>query len=334
MAFTPIFGTGWEHGIATLQNNLVYGGNTIVTSNKKTGSYALQIRRGSIQFALPTPVTEIYASLWWNYNEVYSGGNSSYVGVILSDGKILKIQSSSTYFNYYIDSTLVGTGSHYITKNVWYNIKFRISIDDSSGVFHVKINGVDDLVFTGDTKPSTGTAITAVVFFCDGWNVYEQSDLTHYDDFIIGTGGWPDDLRFLALKPNGSTLTNEFIPSTSGASNYTMVDDTPMSSSDNVYTVISGAKDLYEIEDFISSAGIINYNPRYVIQWALAKKDPANSQQFKFIQKYGDAEITSSAIEISTEDLPYYFLRLINPSGTAWDDASLDNLQIGQEAII
>ncbi len=332
MAFIPMFGTGWEHGIPNLSINLI-GGGTLGTTIKKSGNYSLCVTNSNIPFTLPSQETELYFSLWWYCEVRYGETSSTYISLTLSDGTQLQIQYDGTYFYYYLGATLLGQSSHILNTGSWYNIKVRYLVDDASGVFQIKIDGVTDFTYTGDTKPTTATTITKLVFNATGKNVYDQHSYIYIDDLIVGTGGWPDDVRFLALKPNNS-VTSEFLPSVSGAANYTLVDETPMSSSDYVYTIESGTRDLYEIEDFVSSAGIINYIPQYVVQWAYVKKDPTNEQKFRFVQKYGDAEFVSSGIEVSTNYLPYFILRTVNPSGTAWDDNSLDNLLIGQESII
>ncbi len=337
MAFIPMFGTGWEHGIPNLSINLI-GGGTLGTAIKKTGNYSLRIYDSNIPFTLPSAETEIYTSFWWYCDVMYGDVTTNYMSFMLDNSTQLQIRYDGTYFYYYIDTVLLGQSVHIMNTGIWYNIKIRYLVNTTTGVFQIKIDGVTDFSYTGDTSrstiPSGGIKVTKIIFNATGRNIYDQRSISYIDDFIVGTGDWPDDLRFLALRPNTTTTTSGFLPSVSGVDNYTLVDETPMSSSDYVYTIASGTRDLYGIEDFISSSGIINYIPRYVVQWVYAKKDPANAQQFRFVQKYGNSEFVSSGIEISTSYLPYFVLRTVNPSGTAWDDSSLDNLLIGQESII
>lgn len=322
MTFTPLFGTGFEMGTTLI---LGYAKDSVTTSSPtpKTGSYCAYIRDfGDNTFNLPTTGSDLYFNLWFQRTTT-----SNQIGVVLGDGKKIYIALTDP-LTYYVDGTLVGTGTHAVNASQWYNLRFHI-VSADSGSFEVRLDGVTDLNYSGDTKPGTSTTISKFYLNLS----ITAGNAVWLDDFTYGSGGWPEDIRYTLLKPTADTAQKDFSRST-GSDNYALVDEVPPSATDYVYSSTNGHKDFYDITDFNASVTGNTLIPLFTIQWVQAWKAEVNTQQFKFMQKLGATEYASDAKDVSATAAMYWDLRATDPAGAAWTDANLDSLQIGQQAVI
>lgn len=333
MAFVPMFGTGFEIQGAVFNGSYVESDAGVSATQKKSGGYSLLIDYSKAwNFYLPSSQAELYMGIWQ-----YVATNTAVGGIqfILDDGKIIELkqpENNPYVFDIYVDNSLVKSYTALKSyMNIWQNLQFHIKVADSGGVIQMKLDGNLVIDYTGDTKPGTGTVISRIRMYSTS---NTQTTFTcYYDDLIIGTGDWTGDYRFEALNPVADTAQKDFTPS-AGTDNYACVDEVPVATADYVYTSTNGAKDLYELSDFNPVLGINTKIPKFLIQWLYGKKDPANAQSIKMVQKLGATEYQSSAKDLLTTETYLYDVRTTDPDGNPWTDTNIDNLLVGQVAVI
>ena len=205
MAFTFVFGTGFEmdHELVT-RGQITEGATGIVTTDYHTGvrchyakNWYLHVYNGLLE-----SLSQFNLGFWLKRTGVKK------LNFILNDGKILYVQPNvdTDLLELYIDGVLTATGHAPVTSGQWINLQFDISIGNS-GYFNVRLNGIDDMAFSGDTQPGTSAVLRDVYF---EWAA-ELGKAYYIDDLVFGYGGYPGDRRFDPLYVNGDGSTQEWL---------------------------------------------------------------------------------------------------------------------------
>jgi len=152
--------------------------------------------------------------------------------------------------------TLLGSSSLPLMANVFNYLEIKITIDNSAGVFIVRLNGnpTPILNLTGQDTQSQATS---------AWNGLQVGRVSsgggtqtcRWDDLYVldGTGSAPwntflGDVRVDARLPTGAGTTTGWTPST--GSNYAAVDDAaPNSDTDYVAATSTPLTDTYVFQD-------------------------------------------------------------------------------------
>lgn len=322
---TRIFTEGFEFGVF---NGFVITAGTpsIVTSPVRSGSYCINASATSMYRDILS-TNEIYFRFGYNTNN----NNSAHQRFQWLNGATLlgHIRLEGQHFTAYTSgSTLVSTGSLFIPLNTWFLLEAYIKIDNSVGRIVVKIDGITDIDFTGDTQPASLTTISRIGLAMPG------GIENHYlDDIAINNtvgetdSGWCGDGHIVLLKPvmDGDTL--QLIPS-SGSSHWSLVDETPPNTTDYVSGSVVGEYDLYNLTDFsVANASV--------------KRIWGESRSLDTVAEGGTVSI---GIKVSGEgedwgtDSPVLttYTRVLGkeyratPSGsTVWTSDNLNNLQVG-----
>src|SRR3972149_6225726 len=161
----------------------------------------------------------------------------------------LKRNTTSKFLELYTSTaTLVATGDIAIQASTWYVIEVHVKIDDTTGALDVRVDGVDDAAFAGDTKPGAETTFNTLRY-------HGGSNTSYYDDLAMNdTNGsvdnsWCGDGKIILLKPNANGDSSQWDGSDGNqVDNYLLVDDIP-SDDDTTYvqSAILANKDLYNL---------------------------------------------------------------------------------------
>lgn len=325
MAFTPEFGTGFEMGsiesIASGNRSAAY----IETTTVKTGTYSARIRgaAGSTDGWIRFPkASSAYLDVGaWLYP--HSGANGQRIEAVLADGNVVGVRwySTTKTWDFYINDVLIESGTRATAVSTWQHVQLRVFVD-GSGYIQTKVDGVDDIDYSGDTQPAASAVISYLRFLTTG-SVNIAYDL-YVDDIAFGEDDWPGDIRFDALMPNGDDSV-EWTPST-GLDNYALVDERPPSTVDYVSTSSPGLTDKYALGDWSGTAK----TPQFVMAWAYAKKDTAGDIQLQLLVDSNGDEDVSAALDLSTSDAYYSHLVAQDPDVLdVWTDSAIDALKIG-----
>ena len=331
MAYTPVWGTGFEVGSTELVvASDVTGAVTADSGTKHTGAYSLKLYGNTTPdavfgIALSEAQTELYISAWLNASN--DTDELSRFEVFTSDGYAVGIRNDTAYWDAYVNGVKVADGAVSAAGGGWHLVELYVSIGDA-GAIQSKIDGVADLTYSGDTKPGTGTTIVSVVFRQTG-SVSHNPNF-YIDDLTIATGGWIGDVRYDAvLVPTADTAQKEWTPS-SGSYNYALVDEVPPSDDDYVSAGSTGYKDLYGLGNWTPAES--TYQVEFLVDWIRAKKGTAADQQIRSVVLSGTTESSGGSIALSTVYRYYQRLLTTDPDTSAvWDTTGIDALQVGQE---
>lgn len=212
MAFTPIWGTGFEMGAIPAQTGKITYSGKVTSGGAHTGTYAFG---GANELKYTLDVSDQRSDIsigawsrnfyWWGVS-IHGSGFRIY----LSDGNIISIlpNATQTCLDAYVGNTKVATGSIIFDNTVWFNIQIQVSIGNS-GYIKTMVEGTPDIDYSGDTMPGASSTITDISYWYEAWGGSPDNLL---DDWVIGYGDWSGDIRFDGIYPDGDTATHDWLP--------------------------------------------------------------------------------------------------------------------------
>jgi hypothetical protein len=246
----------------------------------------------------------------------------------------LRIHTTEHYCQLYTSTgTLVATGATILSYGVWYLIELRVKIADA-GTIELKIDGVPELTYSGDTKPGADTTINRVAWITNDGSRYDNID----DIAINDTAGavdnsWCGDGSVILLKPNANGDASDLTGSDGNQTdNYLLVDEVP-ADGDTTYNVgsTSGNRDLYGVDDFSGTGKTIR---RVWVEARAEDTVAAGGECYLSVKVSGGTERKSAAIPLLTTYTKQLLgtVHTVNPENSAaWSDANLDAIQVGFE---
>jgi hypothetical protein len=318
-----LFGTGFEGGMLDIFDYVASTNRaSIQSTTKKTGSYALKMNENygasNNQILLPSTYQTLYMSFWAYYESNLTG-----VGFKSSDGSWIGIGNSGTYATLVTGETVIQTGSKVACVNRWAHYQLYVYCDDTNGVATIKVDGVTEFTYNGDTKRGTPSVFDGIIF-------YDRGSPMYVDDVVVDDAAYPGDVRFIAAVPTADASPNQWTPSSGTSGHYSYVDETSSPDTEYLYAATNAYKELFDITDFPEAGK----TPDCVLLLARLTKDTGDAQQAKLIVSSGGIENTTT-LDLTTAWKTYRKFMAVDPTDSAaWTNSKLDALKIGAEAVI
>lgn len=223
-------------------------------------------------------------------------------------------------------TTILTTGSIPVSLSNTYLIEVYYKPHDTTGAFQVKVGGVLDINFIGDTTDGATTV--------DGFNIGSSTNsyypVGYFDDVVIDDAGWIGNTKIQGLVPTANGTTNNF--TASAGSNYECVDEVPGSLTDYVYSNTVGHKELYAMSNLsgdIAAVKCLSVDP-YVMGYG----NP-DSTQLKPLVRTGGTNYQGAAKNIlSLTPVRTQHIWELNPNtGVVWSEADVNGIEAGIELI-
>ncbi len=226
--------------------------------------------------------------------------------------------------------TLLATGTTTIPRNTWCYVEVSVTISDTVGEVHVRLNGgsTDEASFTGDTK-NGGTATTIDRF---GVNLVGRLS----DVYILDTSGtfnntFLGDVAVRNLVPSGNGASSQLTGSDGDkVDNYEWVDEMPFNALGYAGSATPGDLDTYAITDL--GAGITTV---YGVQInSRMAKTEASLAQAKLALRSGGTVYYGTTRALSTSYVGYYQLYETDPATSAqWTTGGVNAIEAGMEVV-
>lgn len=327
---TILYGTGFEAGskeIIPSGDAQSFANIAVVATSVHTGNFRLNIGDGGggvnwVRFGdFASGFTELYATIWLD-----PAGAAKELGVEfeLTDNTLVGVrkEAGNQDLHAYVNGAAVDVGTALLAAT--YNlVELYVKIDGGNGRIVVKVNGVNDIDFTGGTKPTSATDIQYLRLSMDNG----AGDFWRADDLTIRTDDFPGDIRYIKSAPDGDdsvTWTRS-----AGATNFSLVDETPPSDADYVETAVNTNQDLYTLVDYALNNAI-----SHIVQWIRGLSTPSGGE-FKMQIKSGGttSEESTSGLATSAE----YVSRILEEDPNtlaAWGKTAFNAALVGQEAVV
>lgn len=223
------------------------------------------------------------------------------------------------------NGTALATSSLSLLVNTWHYIEIKATIADSGGSAIVKVDGVEFINFTGDTKNTANAYITNILLTCgSNGNAVQFDDLYLCDQSGSLNNDLLGDCRIITIRPNGAGAVTEWTPSS--GSNYQNVDDAvPNDDTDYNATGTLNATDTFAFEDIVGSGTV-----RAAALNLVARKDDAATRKIAGVARVGGTNYVGSDIALASSYAFYQDVRETNPAtGNPWTLGEINAAEFG-----
>ena len=231
----------------------------------------------------------------------------------------LEIRRGTSY------GTLLASGAIAVNVGTPVLIEVHYKPHNTEGIFQVKVGGILDIDFTGDTTDGA-TAIDAIRLGGDGG--YYSS--CWFDNVVVDNAAWPGNTKIMAIVPTGAGASTQWAPS--AGSNFQCVDEIPADETDFVSTNTIGHLDTYAAADLTGSIE----NVKCVQVQALAVKEGAPTPlNLQLAVKSGATTYLSADKAIpATTSTALAALWEADPATEApWEITAVNDAEIGMKAV-
>jgi hypothetical protein len=334
---TRIFTDGAEMGDVLFWDTTTF---TASTTFKRAGSYAYKGAANQAATKYVPAVSEGYLrfSLYWNGTPGNESRLPNWYKNTTELGS-LRLNNSTKKLDLYVGGSLVDTGTIAFQASTHYLIELHIKMADSEGIVEVKVDGVVDSSYSGDTKPGSDTTFDRFTFTIDGFSPDTYIDDLGFNDTDNSDGkddnSWCGDGKIVAVFPNANGDSSQLTGSDGNSTdNYLLVDDLPNNGdTDYVVSGTAGQYDLYNLGAVSLPAG---YTIGRVYAECRSREELAGGDSIQLgIKPSGGSEawsanrpqITSYARYVGTE-------YKVNPADSgAWEEADINALQAGVKVV-
>jgi hypothetical protein len=295
---------------------------------------------GQLGFTLPTPA----ATVIWGCALMYTDGRfltqaglntlwtlrigaTDHLVLHLNGSGLLELRLSTA------SGTLLRTGTTVFPINTWMQIQLKANVHLTAGSCEVRVNGVTEFTYTGQTGTATGN-VSALIFTAPAF--WDQ-----FDDFYVcdgvdatATQGRPNndflgDVKVVTLVASGAGASTTWTPTV--APNWNTVKEVIPNTTDYVATAAgTGLQDFYAMTDLAANANsVIAMRPVLYTQ----KSDAGTGVIKPLIRQPDGTVITGTGLAQSTA-----WNKLIPSStftktdGSLWSPADVNNMQLGVES--
>jgi hypothetical protein len=302
------------------------GGALRAPNNESFGSSAL--------ITLPSSVTTFVCGFAFYANIFYT--DKTFALFKDSGTKQLELQMNSDgTIDVTRNGTVLGTSSASMSTFTYHYIEFKATINNSTGSYELRLDGVNILSASGvDTQNTANASINSVTLGSPSENMggvgYFDVDW-RYDDFYVldTTGSAPNnnflgDVRIDSVYPTGDGNYTQYSLST-GSSHYQLVDEATPNTTDYVYNGTDGNKDSFAMGNVAALTAQTIYGVRVK---AAALKDDAGTRTLKVGVRSGSTDSVSSAQALTTSQLYVSHILETDPNtSAAWTESGVNALE-------
>lgn len=286
------------------------------------GSYCLNMNAFTEYYYKDvSAANEYYVSVLWRTSNINGRGIMS---VWNGSTVLCAVYRSGADIRASRGTTQVATADAGLANNNTYRIEAYFRIHDTTGRIQVKVDGVEYIDFTGDTKPGADTTIDRIQIGCVG------SSSTFWahgqcDNFIIDDSEFPGDTEIRALAPGGAGAATQWTPS--AGSNYACVDEIPVSDADYVSVDAVNQVDTYAMGNMAAGNKIIKC---VQVQARMNKDGTPTPQNFNLAVRSGGTNYFSADKAVPAAYASLCHLWITNPADSAaWEKADVDAMEAG-----
>lgn len=229
--------------------------------------------------------------------------------------------------------TVLGTGTTVIPLNTWVYIEYKVTINNSTGVFVVRLNGATEINLSSQDTQNTANA-TADTFELRPPDTFAVT----FDDFYAcdGTGAvnndFLGDVRVESRLPNGNGNSSVFVGSDGNSTdNYLLVDEsTPNGDTDYVQGTSVGDKDTYAFQDATPTSGAVHA----VQAIPYARKTDAGSRSICSVARLSGTESDGANHTLSVSYQYHRHIFETKPGGGAWSISDFNSSEFGAKVTV
>jgi hypothetical protein len=194
---------------------------------------------------------------------------------------------------------------------------------NSGGICTVKVDGVTDATYTGDTTNGLENVRTFRFGRSTGYIGF------YLDDIVVSDSGWLGNQLIQLIVPTGAGSSTQLTPST--GNNYACVDEIPASDTDYVSGNTADLLDTYAMRNLIGTIGSVTATNACVRM--NYEGTPTPTKQKIAINSNGTMAYGSD-VSTTLSFVDQFQLFELNPDGNvAWTESSINALECGVKLV-
>lgn len=287
------------------------------------GDYCLDLNAGTEYLQKDiTADDEMYFAFL--YRQTHATNSEEMLVVYNGVTELLHITGSSGTLRAKLgDTTTIATGSAGLSVNVTYLIEIHFKVADSGGRVEAKIDGIQDIDFTGDTKVDANTQFDKVRL--GNGPVAAYTTYAYFDNFIMDDAAWIGDTKIQAIVPTAAGNSTGWTPS--AGSNYACVDEKPASDVDYVSINANDVSDTFTTGDM---TGTIDSIKCVQIQSRTRTEGAPTPTNLKLVARSSAVDYLSATNTVPAAEKALCNLWETNPAtSTAWTETTVNGVEIG-----
>lgn len=320
-----LFGTGFETG--DLDDWEVHTNVTVISTSgyDLTGSYCARL--GNYSGYLKKHLSTSYAALYTACKFTVSSLSTPHIFIGFYDSAntlcaYIKGNSTTGVLEAVVGASVVVNGDFVLLMNHTYLLEVYYKPLNTGGEITVKLDGVVELTFSGDT--TNGLENVQWVYFGGG-----DGDNTRMDDIVIDDAAWIGNTYFQVITPTANGTTVQWTPST--GNNYQCVDEIPPSDTDYNYTNTADNIDTFTMSDM---TGDIKTVKAVYLQVRAGYEGNPTPTQINGVLYINSTNYLSTAQNVPLDFAPLTFIWEINPdTSAAFTESDINGLEAGYKAI-
>ena len=274
----------------------------------------------AISRSLGGAIAEVHFHLYYKFTITFGG--AYFFGLFDGSTQQLSIGRSSNGDLYlYRGATIIATAYGVLSAGIWNYIQFRAVIDPSSGVGIVRVNNVEKINFSGNTRNTANNQVT-------DWRihtVYTSDAFAHIVSYS-DSGSWPlNECRYMVGDPDAAGNSAQFTPLSS--TNVSNVDE-QQPDGDTTYnsSTTPGNKDTFGTDMNVPSGKTVHLT----MEDAWAKKTDAGARDLRTVVRSGGTDYESSSFALSSGYILYRNIRTVDPNtSSAWTPSGVNAAEVG-----
>lgn len=227
----------------------------------------------------------------------------------------LRVQTGTGLIQVTRNATVLGTSTTAITTNTWYYLELKTTINNTTGVAVVAINGVTEINLSSQDTQNAGNASANVVQI---GGIAGTSATIQYDDYYIfdGTGSTANDINgparvatfYSSEAGNSAQFTGTPGPNFSNVNNILMDDDSSFN-----YTSTANNIDSFKFTDPSITSGTATAYQHSIT----ARTDGGGARVLAAHQRSSATNYAETGQALSASYKTYMFPRSTNPATSA-----------------
>ena len=302
-------------------------GSTGTSTNSFSQASCPNTATGYIGFAMRHSIlpTSDGNSRQAGFVKVLDAGNGQASLAIDTNGHITAWRGDSIPFG-----SLLGTSTYTLKPNVWYYIEWKITINNTTGVSEVRVNGTVILSLTSQNTRGTGSNnfFNAVGLGCFATQGATNANID-FDDFVVNDDGYTGDVQVREEVPTGTGDVDNGT-ATGAADTRQAVDDAAGAdpNDDTDYSTLVNVNDkfLLTFPNLPTSATV-----KYVYPMPYVKKSGAGTCTIKSLFKISGVEYPLA--DQNPSDGTYQYFpdpQSVSPAtSVAWTASEVNGAQMG-----
>lgn len=328
-----LFMSGWELGLSldAWTSSTLGTGSGVSTTRCRSGKFSLLFTNSTdvISKTLPSSYSELYfqfAIMWLDFPVA---GTYATLRNGSTDLLRIKVTGSSSIFKLLAtdgSDTTLATGTTILSPYTFYVVEVYFKVDTSTGVCTTRLNGVQELTYSGNT----GSTLV------DGIQLKTPTNNdVHFDDVIVNdTSGdynntWPDRM-FIAGIPAVANSDTVQMQSPVSIDNYYIASSFVRPYNLNFFTAANSTSltELYDAEP--SPIFVTNICAVSLVSYAHTFLYSPNVTAFKFILRSGTTVYESSELSVTSNLSVFTNIWETSPtSGVTWTSSEFNSLDVG-----